>query len=37
VAFVLGFAVAAKWLFIVALVLLVLGLLAGVRGRDRSL
>ena len=37
VAFVLGFAVAAKGLFIVALVLLVLGLLAGVRGRDRSL
>lgn len=37
VAFVLGFAVAAKWLFIVALVLLVLGLLAGLRGRDRSL
>ena len=37
VAFVLGFAVAAKWLFIVALVLLVLGPLAGVRGRDRSL
>ncbi len=33
VAFVLGFAVAAKWLFIVAVVLLVLGILAGVRGR----
>ena len=33
VAFVLGFAVAAKWLFIVAVVLLVLGLLAGFRGR----
>jgi uncharacterized membrane protein YtjA (UPF0391 family) len=37
VAFVLGFAVAAKWLFIVALVLLVLGLLAGLRGHDRTL
>ncbi len=36
VAFVLGFAVAAKWLFIVAVVLLVLGLLAGVRGRGTS-
>ena len=34
VAFVLGFAVAAKWLFIVAIVLLVLGLFVGVRGRS---
>jgi hypothetical protein len=33
VAFVLGFAVAAKWLLILAVVLLLLGLLVGVRGR----
>ena len=36
VAFVLGFAVAAKWLFIIAVVLLVLGILAGIRGRGSS-
>ena len=34
VAFVLGFAVAAKWLFIVAIVLLVFGLFVGLRGRS---
>jgi len=33
VAFVLGFVVAAKWLFIVAIVLLVLGLIVGFTGR----
>ena len=33
VAFVLGFAVAAKWLFTVAIVLLLVGLVVGVFGR----
>ena len=36
VAFVLGFAVAAKWLFIIAVVLLVLGIFAGIRGRGSN-
>jgi uncharacterized membrane protein YtjA (UPF0391 family) len=37
VAFVLGFVVAAKWLFIIAVVLLVLGLFWGISGRRSTL
>jgi uncharacterized membrane protein YtjA (UPF0391 family) len=37
IAFVLGFVVAAKWLFIIAVVLLIVGLLWGVGGRRRVL
>ena len=33
IAFVIGFGTAAKWLFIIALVLLVVGLFSMVRGR----
>ena len=36
VAFVLGFAGAAHWLFIIGVVLLALGLVVGVRGRGTS-
>jgi hypothetical protein len=37
IAFVLGFVVAAKWLFIIAVVLLVLGLIWGFGGRRSAL
>jgi len=37
IAFVLGFVVAAKWLFIIAVVLLVVGLLWGLGGRRSML
>ena len=37
IAFVLGFVVAAKWLFIIAVVLLVLGLVWGFSGRRYAL
>lgn len=37
IAFVLGFVVAAKWLFIIAVVLLVLGLVWGFSGRRSAL
>ncbi|MGH8870087.1 MAG: hypothetical protein ACRDYU_19125 [Actinomycetes bacterium] len=36
VAAVIGLATAAKWLFIIALVLLAVGLLTGFRGRGRT-
>jgi uncharacterized membrane protein YtjA (UPF0391 family) len=37
IAFVLGFATAAKWLFIIAVVLLVIGLFWGFAGRRSTL
>lgn len=37
IAFVLGFVVAAKWLFIIAVVLLVVGLFWGFSGRRSTL
>jgi len=37
IAFVLGFAAAAKWLFVIAVVLLVLGLVMRVGGRRRTM
>jgi uncharacterized membrane protein YtjA (UPF0391 family) len=37
IAFVLGFVVAAKWLFIIAVVLLVIGLFWGFAGRRSTL